>query len=86
MANLLAIAERVAARQISNTKYSVQVNISISAEFEGNVSKPTLIKKIKSEVMASLEGAMNIVTRELRVQSNGVTIKPIKFDVKVQKD
>jgi len=83
--NFLDIAARVAARKYdSHNEYSVQTEITLSANFEGKVSKPTLIKKLKSEIMASLESAVKITARELRLESTGLTLKPVRIDVGIR--
>ena len=82
---LLSIAARVTASHESlerpGVESSVRMDISFSADFEGNISKEELTKKIESEVMAALESSIKIVSRELRLRPGRVLVKPLHIEV-----
>jgi hypothetical protein len=83
-----SIAARVAASTHESlerpaTEYSVRTEIAFSAEFEGKVSKDVLVKKLESEVMSALEGAIKVVSRELRLDPGRVLVKPLKMEIAI---
>jgi hypothetical protein len=57
------------------------MDIAFSADFEGPVSKQTLTKKINDEVIAALESAIKIVSRDLRLKPGQVRVKPLRVEV-----
>ena len=65
------------------TEYSCRMEISLSADFEGDVSKKDLIKKLKSEVIASIKLGMEQVAKDLRVQGTGIVVKPLQVECAV---
>jgi hypothetical protein len=85
---LESIAARVAASTHESlehpaTEYSVRTEIAFSAEFEGQVAKDVLVKKLESEVMSALEAAIKVVSRELRLEPGRVLVKPLKLEVAI---
>lgn len=65
------------------TEYSCQIELSMSADFEGQIEKQRLIKKLKAELTASLRAAMGIVARDFGLQSTGVEVRPIRVECAV---
>lgn len=65
------------------TEYSCQVEISLSADFEGNVARQQLIRKLKSEIVAAIKAGVTTVAREFRIQATGVLVKPLKVEIAV---
>lgn len=65
------------------TEYSCQIELSVSADFEGQVEKQRLIKKLKAELTASLRAGMGIVARDLGMQSTGVEVRPVRVECAV---
>lgn len=63
-----------------STEYSCRMEISLSADFEGDVVKKDLIKKLKSEVIASIKSGMEQVSRDLGIRGTGVVIKPLQVE------
>lgn len=65
------------------TEYSVNVDLSLSADFEGTTSKNKLLKKFQSELFAAIKESVATTARELGLQSTGVMVKPIEVGVAV---
>jgi hypothetical protein len=86
MDKLLGIAARVAAASHESlerpgTESSIRVDIAFSADFEGPVSKKVLTKKMNDEIIAALESAIKIVSRDLRLHPGQVRVKPLRLEV-----
>ncbi len=64
----------------SATEYSCHMEISLSSDFEGDVSKGDLIKKVKTEVIAAIKTGMEQVARDLGISGTGIVVKPLKVD------
>lgn len=67
-------------------EYSCRMELSLSVDFEGQVPKDRLIKKLKSEMMASIKAAVNIVSRDFSLETTGVKVQPIKLECAVNSD
>jgi len=65
------------------TEYSCQIELAVSADFEGQVEKQRLIKKLKAELTASLRAAMGIAARDLGLQSTSVEVRPVRVECAV---
>jgi hypothetical protein len=65
------------------TEYSVNVELSLMADFEGTASKNKLLKKLQSELFASIKEAVATTARELSLRATGVLVKPIEVGVAV---
>ncbi len=65
------------------TEYSCHVELSFSVDFEGKVAKDVLMKKLRNELIASLESSAVRVAKELRLQATGVLVKPVEMHVAV---
>jgi len=65
------------------TEYSCQIELSVSTDFEGRVEKQRLIRKLKAEITASLRAGMEIVARDLGMQSTGVEVRPVRVECAV---
>jgi hypothetical protein len=86
--DLSAIASRIAARSIESltspsTEYSARVELVFSVDFEGQVAKDILIKKLEDEVVAALESSIKITSRDLELRTGRVLVKPLKFSVAI---
>jgi hypothetical protein len=93
--NLLHIASRVAARKKPKSKkrekeifhqepeFACRVEIDLVADFEGEGSKSVLLKKLKTEISAALNSAMEISARDLRLDLKKVTVRPVSLDCAV---
>ena len=84
--DLLAVAARVAAStheslERPETEYSARVEIAFSVDFEGQVAKDVLVKKIQDEIVSSLESSVKIISRELRLRPGRVLVKPLRIEV-----
>jgi hypothetical protein len=64
-------------------EYSVNVEVSLSADFEGSVSKDKLLKKLQSELFAAMKEAVALTARELSLASTAVLVKPLEVGVAV---
>jgi hypothetical protein len=65
------------------TEYSCHVELSITAEFEGSVSKEELLTKLKSELTAALKKSMIITSKDFDLKPTGVNVRELKFDCAV---
>lgn len=66
-----------------DTEYSVNVEISLSADFEGASSKSKVLKKFQSELFAAVKEAVATTAKELGLRSTGLVMKPIEVGVAV---
>lgn len=62
------------------TEYSCQADISFSADFEGNVSKGQLTKKLRQEIISAIKESVSVVAREFQIQATGILVKPLKVE------
>ncbi len=67
----------------SGPEIACRVELDISASFEGVATKPTLIKKLKSSLLAAVKESMTDVARSMNLKSNGVTVRPLRLEVDV---
>ena len=92
--DLLHIASRVAAKKKKPKKrekeifhqepeFACRVEIDLVADFEGEGSKAKLLKKLKTEISAALNSAMEITARDLRLDLKKVTVRPVSLDCAV---
>ena len=65
------------------TEYSAHIDLSITVEFEGDVAKEALEKKIQSELIAAIQNGMTIVADEFDLQSATAHVKPIRMELAV---
>jgi len=63
------------------TEYSCRLEFSVSADFEGQVPKDRLVRKLKAEMTASVRAAMGIVARDFGLESTGVQVQPVRVEV-----
>jgi len=68
---------------LPQTEYSLQLDLSLTADFEGNVDRQALTKKFKDEVVAAIKSGMSITARELDLSPVGVRVKPISIECSV---
>lgn len=67
-------------------EYSCRMEFSISVDFEGQVPKERLVKKLKSEMVAAMKAGVNIVSRDFSLENTGVKVQPIKVECAVNSD
>lgn len=67
----------------ARTEFSVRADISLSVDFEGDVTQQQLVKKLRNEVMAAIKQAVTITANELQAEPSTVMVKPISFEVAV---
>lgn len=65
------------------TEYSLQLDLSLSADFEGSVDKQALINKFKADLTAAIKSGMAVTARELKLTPVGARVKPIKIECSV---
>jgi len=65
------------------TEYSLNVELSLTADFEGDSSKNKLLKKFQSELFAAVKEAVATTAKELSLRSTGVVMKPIEVAIAV---
>lgn len=65
---------------IPSTEYSCQVELSLTADFEGVVPKQKLLKKLRTELVAAIKTGVTVTAREYHLEPTGVHVKPIKIE------
>ena len=65
------------------TEYSCQLDVSITADFEGNTTKSKLTKVLKSQVVKAIQAGVVTTSRELGIQATNILIKPLDIQVAV---
>lgn len=65
------------------TEFSVRTEISIAVDFEGDVTKQALTKKLRAELLAAVKQAVKITADELQAAPSVVSVQPIRFEVAV---
>ncbi len=68
------------------TEYSCNIELNITANFEGAVSKTELIKKIKDELKSAITASMQVVSKDLNLESTDAKVQPIRLDCSVVDD
>jgi hypothetical protein len=68
---------------IPSTEYSCQVELSLTADFEGSVPKQKLLKKLRTELVAAIKEGVTTTAREFRLTSGGVHVQPIRIECAV---
>ncbi len=63
-----------------STEYSVQLELSLIADFEGDTSKSKLLNLLKKELVASVRSSMSTVAKELKLKPIKAVIKPLKIE------
>ena len=67
----------------SKTEYSCQLQISIIADFEGDVNKNQLLKKLKNEIINAIKSGVAITAREYNLEATNITVQPIEVECAV---
>jgi hypothetical protein len=65
------------------TEYSIQLDLSLSADFEGNVDKQALINKFKADLTAAIRSGMSTTAKELKLNPIGARVQPINIECAV---
>lgn len=63
-------------------EYSFKVDLTLLADFEGNVSEvpeARIRRKLKSEVLAAMKSAVLIVANDLGLRAESITINPMSI-------
>lgn len=61
-------------------EYSFKVDLSLVVDFEGDaseVSEPRLRKKLKSEVLAAIKGAVLMTANDFGLRANNIKVNPV---------
>lgn len=64
-------------------EFACRVELDITAAFEGKTNKAKLIRKLKAELVNSVETSIGLVARELNLASNGVKVRPLRLECDV---
>jgi len=64
----------------SGPEYACNIELSITALFEGTANKAVLIKKIKSSLLSAVKSAMTDVARSTNLKSGGVKVSPLRLE------
>jgi hypothetical protein len=62
------------------TEYSIQLDLSLTADFEGSTDRQGLVKKFKDELVAAIKSSMSITARELNLTATGARVQPINIE------
>jgi len=65
------------------TEYSLQLDLSLAADFEGNVDKQALINKFKADLTAAIRSSMSTTAKELKLNPIGARVQPIRVECAV---
>lgn len=65
------------------TEFSCKVDLSLTADFEGDVAKKDLIKKVKAELVNSIKAGMTAVCKDLGMECTNVLVQPIQVECAV---
>jgi hypothetical protein len=65
----------------SEPECACHIELDITANFEGQVDKKILIKKIKAELLSAVQSSMTVVSKELNLSSKGVKVRPLRLEV-----
>lgn len=64
----------------SGPEYACNVELSITALFEGQADKSALIRKIKSSLLSAVKASMTDVARSMNLRSGGVKVSPVRLE------
>ena len=67
----------------SPTEYSCRLDISLTANFEGDTTKAKVMKKLRSEVVAAIQSGVTLAARDLGIQAANVLVKPLNVECDV---
>lgn len=79
----VAIDEEETGILAPQTEYSLQLDLSLSADFEGSVDKQALINKFKADLTAAIRSAMSTTAKELKLTPTGARVQPINIECAV---
>lgn len=63
---------------VPKTEYSVQMDITLSVEFEGNAEKNSLLSKLKKDLISAIESGVTATARSLDLAPSNLRVKPLK--------
>lgn len=62
------------------TEYSCQLQLSITADFEGEVDKNKLLRKLKNETINAIKTSVGITATEYGLDATKITVQPINVE------
>lgn len=65
------------------TEYSCQVDISLTADFEGDVARNHLLKKLESEILAAIKAGVASTAKAYGLQATNILLKPVRIECAV---
>ena len=68
------------------TEYSIQIDLSISANFEGKTTKKDLVKRFKEELISAIRSSMSLTASALDLNPIGARVTPIKIQFEVNEE
>lgn len=71
---------------VPSTEYSCQVDMNLTADFEGAVSKQKLLKKLRTELIASIKAGVSTTALEFGLEATGIHVKPIRVECAVNSE
>jgi hypothetical protein len=77
--NLEKVAAAIAAR--SSSGVSCTADLSISVNFEGQITNQTLTSKLKSEFLAAIKSAIDITAREMHLKFTEIQVEPLSVEI-----
>ena len=68
------------------TEYSVQIDLSITADFEGQTTQTDLVKKFKEEMVNAVRNGMALTASGLGLTAVGARVKPIDIQCEISEE
>lgn len=62
------------------TEYSCQMEISVTADFEGSIDRTKLLRKLKQEMVASMEAGVKATARAFGLTPSSLQIRPLRLE------
>lgn len=64
----------------NRTEYSCKMDISLTVDFEGEISKKDLSKYLKSEIVNSIKSGMTLLSNSHGLECNNVLVQPLQVE------
>jgi hypothetical protein len=68
------------------TEYSVQIDLSITADFEGKTTQTDLVKKFKEEMINAIRNGMALTASGLGLTAVRAKVKPIDIQCEINEE
>lgn len=68
------------------TEYSVQIDLSVIADFEGQTTQTDLVQKFKEEIVNAIRNSMALTASGLGLTAVGARVKPIDIQCEISEE